>query len=133
MELIPDPVLDQMNSWPQEIAETAHAIRTIWRSEAHALGISQLGESLKWGEPAWRPRKGGATLRMSWKAGQNALGIFVDCKTDLCARMQSDHPRDFRYQSPRAMYLKPERPLPAEALAHLARIAFRYKRVIPLA
>lgn len=131
MDRTPTPLTAVIDRWPSEAAAHAHAVRSLWQAEADALGIAHLDESLKWGEPAWRPRKGGATLRLSWKASVAELGIFVDCKTDLCARMQSDYPEAFRYVPPRALFLHPGAPLPVEALAHLARIAFRYKRVIP--
>ncbi|MFL4470881.1 hypothetical protein ACERZ8_13675 [Tateyamaria armeniaca] len=107
------------------------AIRTEWHETVQTLELPPLDESLKWGEPAWRPRKGGTTLRMSWKGDVEGLGIYMDCKTDLCARMQSDFPTAFRYVAPRALFLHPDTALPKEALRHLAKMAFRYKRVLP--
>lgn len=53
--------------------------------------IGALDESLKWGEPAWRPKSGsGTTIRADWKEktpGQ--VMIFFDCKTDLIDRTRS--------------------------------------------
>lgn len=126
-----NPVLGVIHTWPASVSTSAMAIRACWHETAAALDLPPLEETLKWGEPAWRPRTGGTTLRLGWKAGTGAVGIFVDCKTDLCARMQSDFPEAFRYAAPRALYLRPDNALPKEALHHLARIAFRYKRVLP--
>ncbi|MEP6197007.1 MAG: hypothetical protein ABJ162_01255 [Erythrobacter sp.] len=107
--------------------------RAIAFEVADANPATELTESLKWGEPAWRPLKGGTTLRMSWKADRSAIGLFVDCKTDLCVRMQSDFPDAFDYDAPRALYLASSAALPKKALRHLAEMTFRYKRVLPVA
>ncbi|MEO0765464.1 MAG: DUF1801 domain-containing protein [Pseudomonadota bacterium] len=129
--LSPD-ILNVIASWPQHAQQHLLTARTIAFDVAEAQPATELTESLKWGEPAWRPLRGGTTLRMSWKADQDALGLFVDCKTDLCARMQSDFPDAFRYAAPRALYLDANAALPQDALRHLAEMAFRYKRVLPV-
>ncbi|WP_299725237.1 hypothetical protein [uncultured Tateyamaria sp.] len=126
-----NPVLQVIYNWPAWAADMALAVRAEWRQTATALDLPPLDESLKWGEPAWRPRKGGTTLRMSWRGDADGLGVYMDCKTDLCARMQSDFPAAFRYAAPRALFLQPDAELPQDALRHLAKMAFRYKRVLP--
>ena len=132
MTPLPATFSDKFQSWPAPVAQTALAIRTHLMQAAQDLDIQNLEESLKWGEPAWRPRKGGTTLRLSWKPGSDEIGLFVDCKTDLNARMMSDYPDAFRYHPPRAMYHSvADEDLPVAALTHLARITFRYSRVIP--
>jgi hypothetical protein len=44
-----------------------------------------------------------------------------------------DFPDAFTFTPPRVMTLHVAEPLPTQALTHLARIAFRYKRVLPTA
>ena len=123
----------KFQSWPANAAQYASEIRALFIQTAQNFDVRDLEESLKWGEPAWRPKKGGTTLRASWSPKTpTELGLFVDCKSDLCARMQSDFPNDFRFVAPRAMYLPLAQPVPTPAVTHLARIAFRYKRVIPV-
>lgn len=129
--LSPD-ILNTIALWPPHAQQLLLNARTVLFDVAAASPATQLSETLKWGEPAWRPHKGGTTIRMSWKADQDALGLFVDCKTDLCARMQSDFPDAFRYAAPRALYLDANAALPHDALRHLAEMAFRYKRVLPV-
>jgi len=129
--LSPD-ILNVIALWPQQAQQHLLAARTIAFDVAQDKPSTQLTESLKWGEPAWRPLKGGTTLRMSWKAERSALGLFVDCKTDLCARMQHDFPEAFDYAAPRALYLATDAAFPKDALRHLAKMTFRYKRVLPV-
>lgn len=128
---IPADFIDTFVRWPEPVAKRAYAIRDVFLDTAREMGIAQLDESLKWAAPAWRPRKGGATLRLSWQPGTEGIGIYVDCKTDLCARMMSDFPNAFRFVPPRVMYPDADADLPIDALQHLARMAFRYSRVIP--
>ena len=132
MEQMPADLTEKMLTWPEAVAARAYEVRAHFLEQANDMGIAHLGESLKWGEPSWRPRKGGTTLRLSWSPGNaGILGLYVDCKTDLCARMQSDYPAAFDYAPPRVMRHDVGAPLPVDAIRHLARIAFRYKRVIP--
>lgn len=128
----PSDVRATYQSWPAPAMQQAWQVRTILLDTAPAIGSAPVVESLKWGEPALRPRRGGTTLRIAWSPRQpDDIGLFVDCKTDLCQRMSGDFPQAFSYAPPRAMYLPVAGDLPKDALRHLARIAFRYKRVIP--
>ncbi|MEO9896233.1 MAG: hypothetical protein ABJD13_06640 [Paracoccaceae bacterium] len=123
----------KFQSWPSKATQHAKDVRALFIQTAQDIDVRDLEESLKWGEPAWRPQKGGTTLRAAWSAkSPRELGLFVDCKSDLCARMQADFPNAFRYVAPRAMYLRLDEPVPTPAVRHLARMAFRYKRVIPV-
>lgn len=130
----PSPdIQNAIATWPHTAQQHLLTARAIAFDVAGADPATRLDEALKWGEPAWRPRKGGTTLRMSWKTSEDALGLFVDCKTDLCARMQSDFPTAFRFAAPRALYLHPGDAFPSDAMRHLAKMAFRYKRILPSA
>ena len=129
--LHPD-LIHKLQSWPTRAVQHAHVIRALFLQTAQDIDAYNLEESLKWGEPAWRPKKGGTTLRVAWSTkSPDELGLFVDCKSDLCARMQWDFPSTFRFVAPRAMYLQLDRNVPETAVTQLAQMAFRYKRVIP--
>ncbi len=132
MTSIHPDLVHKFRSWPDRAAECAHSVRSIFVQTAKDIGVNSLEESLKWGEPAWRPKKGGITLRVAWSTNApEELGVFVDCKSDLCARMQSDFPRSFRYIAPRVMYIALDETIPEDALTHLAKLAFQYKRLLP--
>jgi len=118
-----DPFADLTSQWPPA-ARTAFAqLREI----AHDAAPSPLAESLKWGQPAWRPIKPrtGATLRAMWHASTPArLHLYVDCKTNLAARMQDLYPQ-IENDGRRALSV-PLDILPQEAVHHLAAMIFRY-------
>lgn len=53
--------------------------------------ISLIDETLKWGEPAYRPRRPrtGTTIRLGWKSSTSDLiALYVPCSTDLIERFR---------------------------------------------
>ena len=91
--------------------------------------IGPLDETLKWGQLSWRPikPKTGSTLRVNWSTtSPTELAVFVDCKTDLAARMQTLYPNLPSNDGRRRIALDLNAPFPETALAHLAEMTFRY-------
>ena len=72
---------------------------------ADRAGVTPLTESLKWGQPAYRPRapRTGTTLRLWHQAGRAAL--FVPCSTSLIDGFRRDLPGAFDYAGDRAILL----------------------------
>lgn len=125
-----DDLADVWQNWPAPAKDMANEIRALFL-EAAPSG-RPLVESLKWGEPAWRPKRGGTTLRLAWDpAFPDRLGCFAHCQTDLMQRLESLHPKALDYLPPRVAYVDVTRDLPQKALRDLADMAFTYKRVLP--
>ena len=117
-------------AWPEPAQAMANDLRALFMSMAPEG--RPLIESTKWGEPSWRPTKGGTTLRINWRAERpDDLGCFAHCQTDLIERLQALHPEAVRYGPPRAVYLDLHRPTPEHVIKDLAAMAFTYKRVLP--
>ncbi|MEH6644234.1 hypothetical protein [Sulfitobacter sp.] len=120
-----------LSLWPAPARVAFDEIRAVILNAAHGADARPLTESLKWGQPAWRPvrpRKG-STLRLMWQDNApQTLALFVDCKTSLSATMQEIYPAEFQYENNRALRLSLERPLPLQAIDHLARLTFSYHR-----
>lgn len=122
-----DPFAPLLATWPPETRRAFATLRALCHDAAITAGASPLDESLKWGQPAWRPRKPrtGSTLRAMWDQNQpDTLSLFVDCKTDLAARMQDIYP-GLANDGRRALAV-PLSPLPEDALHHLAAMTFTY-------
>ncbi|MEM7520466.1 MAG: hypothetical protein AAF307_05460 [Pseudomonadota bacterium] len=129
MENAPDTVLTRLRSWPDAARAAFQTCRAIFHAVADEAKLGALEESLKWGQPAWRPKRPrtGATLRMSWDpATPEHLLLFVDCKTDLAARMQHLYPDLPVNDGRRQMAVSLEQALPSQALRHLAEMTFAY-------
>jgi hypothetical protein len=93
--------------------------------------VGPLDESLKWGQPAWRPRRArqGSTLRLNWQdSAPQTLALYVDCKTTISAIMRDIYPTEFIYETNRVLRVTIGGPLPTQAIDHLARLTFTYHR-----
>lgn len=127
---IPAAILDQITRWPASAQLQLQSMRTVFHNVAEAAEVGPLDESLKWGQPAWRPRspRTGSTLRLNWSAADPArITAYVDCKTDLAAQMQLRFPDLSGNDGRRALHfdlLAPD----ADSLWQLAFLTFTYHR-----
>lgn len=127
----PAPLLAHVSGWSDPARSTLWSLRILFHDVAAAADIGRLDETLKWGQPSWRPVKPrmGSTLRMAWDATQpDQLSLFVDCKTDLAARMRDLYPQLPLNDGQRQLGIDLTQPLPEQALRHLAEMTFGYHR-----
>ena len=131
MTPLPPSLTNVFESWSPSAQKTAQLCRDLFVDAAVRLDTGPLEESLKWGQPAWRPRRPrtGSTLRMGWDAAApDELALFVDCKTDLAARMREVYPALTSNDGRRRIGVSLSTPLPEQAIAHLAEMTFSYHR-----
>ncbi len=126
-----DPFAETLRHWPDPAANAFREIRTVILDAAAQAGAGPLSESLKWGQPAWRPTRPrqGSTLRLMWQdRSPQSLALYVDCKTTLAETMREIYPTEFEYEKNRGLHLRLDSPLPMQAIEHLARLTFTYHR-----
>jgi len=131
MDMTPPPILDCIARWPDATQVHFSDLRRIAHDVAHAADIGHLSESLKWGQPAWRPARLriGSTLRVDWSpAAPDRLMAFVDCKTDLAAQMSTRFPGQFHNDGRRALAFDLDVPVDRDAVWQLAHLTFTYHR-----
>jgi hypothetical protein len=107
-----NPFAATIASWPPHIRAQFQEIRTLILAAAQGAAVGPISESLKWGQPAWRPKRArqGSTLRLMWQENTPAsLALFVDCKTSLSATMEEIYPTEFIYENNRALRLPDSR------------------------
>ncbi|RKE95645.1 DUF1801 domain-containing protein [Sulfitobacter guttiformis] len=117
--------------WPLGARKKFNTMRALILTSAVQANAGPIEESLKWGEPAWRPKrpKQGTTLRLCWhNKSPSTIALLVGCRTSISATMQEVYPTVFQYESNRALRLGLGDPLPVEALDHLVRLTFTYHR-----
>ena len=101
----------------------------VFETAAANPAIGALAESLKWGEPAYRPVRArtGTTVRLGISPGApGACAVLVNCKTSLMATYRDLYPDQFGFEGERALVLDLGRPLPMEALSHCLSLALTY-------
>lgn len=128
---MPDPFAPTTALWPIEAQTRFAEIRGLILDAAKQVAIGPLTESLKWGQPAWRPERPrtGSTLRLNWSdKSPQTLAFFVDCKTTLAAQMFAAYPFDFEYKSNRELQVHLDAALPNSAINHLAELTFTYHK-----
>jgi hypothetical protein len=131
MEHASAPLLAHIAHWSDPAQTALWRCRALYHQIAGEMDVGPLDETLKWQQPSWRPKRPrtGSTLRMSWQAAApDTLNFFVDCKTDLAARMQSLYPDIGTNDGQRKITLPLTRPLPESALMYLAEMTFTYHR-----
>ena len=124
-----DVFAQTLTQWPVEAQAQFYEMRALILNAAAEADVGPIEESLKWREPAWRPKraKQGTTLRLNWHANlPSPIALFVGCQTTLCATIQDIYPTEFIYESNRGLRLKLGEPLPEKAIDHRARMAFTY-------
>lgn len=131
MENAPSPLLSKVARWPEPAQQALWHCRSVFHKVADDADVGALDETLKWGQPSWRPTKPrtGSTLRMDWNPKfPDRLSLFVDCKTDLAARMKDMYPNLPENDGQRHLAIDLTAPLPDQAIAHLADLTFTYHR-----
>jgi hypothetical protein len=101
----------------------------VWRIADRTPGVGTLEESLKWSEPAYRPRGTvGSTVRMDWKPRTPTVcALYFNCQTTLVERFRVMYPDGLRFEGNRAIILPLDEPLPREALAWCIEEALLYR------
>tara|TARA_R110002094_G_scaffold23868_14_gene36157 strand:- start:1518 stop:1952 length:435 start_codon:yes stop_codon:yes gene_type:complete len=131
MDNAPSPLLSRISRWSEPAQQKLWHCRAMFHEIAEKAGVGALDETLKWGQPSWRPTKPrtGSTLRMDWNPKfPDRLSLFVDCKTDLAARMQTLYPDLPENDGQRHLAIDLYAPLPEQAITHLADMTFTYHR-----
>jgi hypothetical protein len=120
------------DGYPPAVRPAMEALRGLILGVAAGLPeVGPLEESLKWGEPAFRPRRRrtGTTLRIDWKArAPGQLSLYVPCTTPLIGIFTGLHPEVFRAEGKRGLHLDRAQPLPRAALEQCVALALTYHR-----
>lgn len=103
----------------------------IFATAAETVGVGELEETLKWGEPAYltSASKSGSTIRIAWKkTAPMQYAIYFNCNTTLVDTFRSVFPHDFDFEGNRALVFDQSATVPADALAFCIASALTYHR-----
>jgi len=91
--------------------------------------VGELVETLKWGEPAYLPKRArvGTTVRINaLKGSADRYGAYFHCQTTLLESFRHLYPDAFSYEGNRAILLRVGEAYPADALRHCLTLALTY-------
>ena len=127
----PSEVARVLGRAPEGVRERLFAVRRLILAAGEAEGIAPLEETLKWGEPAYLPRKPriGTTIRLGWSDAPLRVTLFVHCQTRLIDLYRARFPEGFHYEGNRAVHIPLESPLPEAEVQQMAALALSYHRI----
>lgn len=97
-------------------------------AEAHPR-IGALTESLKWGQPAYRPAKDrvGTTVRLdALKAPAPGCAVYFHCQTGLVDQFRALYDAELAFQGNRAILFETGTPPGGDPLAHCLEMALTH-------
>ncbi len=122
-------VSETFNRYPENIQDKLLSLRQIIFETASEIGIVDLEEALKWGEPSYITKKG-STLRIAWrKSFPNEYGIFFHCKTTLIDTFKEIYGDQFRFEGNRAILFDVNDAIPVDALKHCIALSLTYHKI----
>lgn len=123
-------VAAKFESYPPPVrGKLLHLREMVFEVARDTHGVGLLEETLKWGEPAYLTTASGSgsTVRMDWKKSKPAhYALYFNCNTRLVDTFRTLFVDDFVFEGNRAIVLKQDAALPADALRFCIAAALTY-------
>ena len=115
----PDFVRDKLINLRKLIIETAREIEE----------ISELEETIKWGEPSYLTKKG-STIRIDWKKkNPDQYAVYYKCTSKLVPTFKTIYSSTFRFEGNRAIIFQLDDVIPEAELKQCISAALTYHLV----
>ncbi|WP_420603784.1 DUF1801 domain-containing protein [Flagellimonas sp.] len=117
-------------NYPDTVRKQMEALRELVLEVAQEdPKITELGETLKWGEPSY-VTKNGSTLRMDWKAkAPNQYALYFQCTSKLVPTFKLIYGKQFTYEGSRAIIFQLDDELPKAELKNCIRATLNYHKL----
>ena len=100
------------DEYPDDVRGRLGQLRSFIFELLSDLGLGEVEESLKWGEPSYNV-KTGSPIRIDWKLkSPNNYYLFFNCQTKLVDTFRELHDGTLVFQGNRAIVLNLTEPLP---------------------
>lgn len=127
---MPANVASVFEGYPPAIRARLLDLRALILSTAAETGAGPLTETLKWGQPSYltEATKSGTTVRIDRSAAdENAVALYVNCRTDLVPRYRELYGDVLSFGGNRSMEFGLDQP-PDKVLRHCIAMALTYHR-----
>lgn len=92
--------------YPKDVLPPLLELRELIFEVAESLKLTDLKETLKWGQPSYLTKKG-TTIRIDQiENSKGAFGLYFHCRTGLIDSFRQQHPNAFDYQGKRCILFK---------------------------
>ena len=117
------------SAYPPEAREKVAHLRKLILEVSKEIGLTDLEETLKWGEPSYLT-KHGSTLRIDWKAkAPNQYAMYFKCTSKLVPSFQLAYGNLFNYETTRAIIFKLDDEISEPELKQCIKAALTYHKV----
>ena len=118
------------NNYPDLIRKKILYLRSLVLEAASEMeGISNLEETLKWGEPSYLA-KNGSTIRIDWKKNKpDQYAIYFKCTSKLVPTFKLLYKEIFRFEGNRAIIFQVEDDIPEVEVKKCITAALTYHKV----
>ena len=130
MNLIQTKDVDaKFKSYPKHIKPKMLALRNLILETANEIGIAELEETLKWGEPSYLTSKG-STLRIDWKEKTpNQYAMYFKCTSKLVSSFKEVFGDLFQYENNRAILFDLQDKIPYKELKKCIAVTLQYHKL----
>ena len=131
LEITQDPRIQSIErDYPQQALDKLELVRQlILKTASDDENITQLEETLKWGEHSFVVKKG-STIRIDWKEKYpKDIAIYFKCTSLLVPTFQKLYGNLFKYEKTRAILIPFSSHLPEKELGHCIHLALNYHRL----
>ena len=122
-----DKVKIKFDSYPDDIKQKLLVLRElIFEVAKEENSISNIEETLKWGEPSYLT-KNGSTLRIDWKKkNPNQYSMFFNCRTKIIATCRELFSDRFRFEGNREIIFHKDEKIDKKALKYCILLSLTY-------
>ncbi|EPR68265.1 DUF1801 domain-containing protein [Cyclobacterium qasimii] len=131
MKLTTDPKVETVfSNYPDFVkAKMMYLRKLVIETAEETEGISNLEETLKWGEPSFLT-KNGSTLRMDWKEkAPNQYAMYFKCTSRLVHTFRIVFEDTFEFEGKRAIVFKLDQKVPEAELKECIKATLTYHKV----
>lgn len=123
-------VLKLLGNYPDKAKKRLMGLRYLILSTAdESEEISQIEETLKWGEPSYLT-SAGSTIRMDWKPkNPEHYSIYFKCTSKLVPTFRAVYGDLFKFESNRAIFFEIDEDIPVPQLKACIKAALCYHKV----
>jgi len=120
-------VAEVFGRYPEDVRERMYVLRNlIFTTVQGNEGITEVTETLKWGEPSYLC-KSGSSFRIGWKASDpQCYRMFFHCQSKLIPTFRELFSGVFDFEGNRSIRFRVENDVDLDALAVCIEAALRY-------